>query len=97
MAQAARSFGLHADPKSGATVADVQAALSQGKLVSVLVKPGAYTASGSTGHYVLVTKVENGKVYLNDPAQQGGQRVVSASQFARAMSLKGGQIVAVGA
>ncbi|MEB3222593.1 MAG: C39 family peptidase [Candidatus Sericytochromatia bacterium] len=96
LARAARAYGLEAVEGDGQKLADVEAALAAGKLVIVLVRPGAYTRSSSTGHYVLVTGMRDGKVIVNDPAQQTSCREIDATLFARAMALKGGLTVTLG-
>lgn len=89
-------------PTDGATVAGndrtaaVQSQLAQGRMVLALVKPGFYTPSGSQGHYVVVTKIEGGKAYLNDPMKKGGPIVFDAADFGRALDTKDGRFMAVG-
>jgi ABC-type bacteriocin/lantibiotic exporter with double-glycine peptidase domain len=96
LARAARSYGLEAVEGDGQTLKDIEAALAQGKLVIALVKPGAYTRSSSSGHYVLVTAIRDGKVVVNDPARQTSCREIDAKLFARAMAMKGGLTVTLG-
>ena len=96
LARAARSYGLTAAPAWGQRLPAVEAALVEGKLVIALVRPGAYTRSSSTGHWVLVTGIENGKVLVNDPALHVPSRAIDARQFARALALKGGTVGIVG-
>lgn len=97
LAQAARSYGADAQTRTGASVKDIEAALNNNQLVVALVKPGAYSSSRSTGHYVTVTGIKNGNVIVNDPAQQSANRVIDARAFQRAMDSKGGAIVTISA
>ena len=41
------------------------------------------------GHYYVVSKIENGKAYLNDPAYPSGPRVISAALLDKSINTRG--------
>lgn len=85
-----RSYGLEAQAIwSIDSVEPIRAELAKGRLVIAHVVPTYLWAGAETGHYTVVTAIENGKVYLNDPASRSGPVIVSVSDFWRAVRKRG--------
>lgn len=61
---AAKHFGLPGGVKQTNSMQEVQQALQSGKLVISSQSEGLFT---SGGHYILLTKMVDGKIYVNDP------------------------------
>lgn len=66
MQQAARALGLQSQHLGNASMATLQAELAKGRLVVANVHTGYLGAD--TLHFTVVTRIENGRVHLNDPA-----------------------------
>lgn len=92
----ARSYGLAAATKRVSALADVQAELAAGKLVIASVVPTYADARATNGHFAVVTKIEGGQVWLNDPGKASGPFTVSAQAFWEALSARSRTIVPVG-
>lgn len=61
---AAKHFALPGGVKQTNSIQEVQQALQSGKLVISSQSKGLFT---SGGHYILLTKMVDGKIYVNDP------------------------------
>jgi LysM repeat protein len=81
IARGASSYGLNAKTLWNANSGSIANELAKGRLVIVhgtVIKDDGRTYGG---HYYVVTKIENGKAYLNDPYIKTGPRVVDVDQL----------------
>lgn len=85
----AQSYGLQAREEHG-KLDVIKAELAKGRLVIAHVIPSYLNPdTRSRGHYAVVTKVEGGKVHLNDPARSAGPVVVSEAAFLEGQRRRG--------
>lgn len=89
LVKGAQSYGLNARVVYG-QIDTLKKELAQGRLVIAHVIPTYLNPNTrSTGHYALVTKVADGKVYLNDPISTSGPVVVSEAAFVKGQKARG--------
>jgi hypothetical protein len=89
IARGAKSYGLSANVSFNANTRTIAAELAKGRLVIVhgtVIKDDGRTYGG---HYYVVTKIEGGKAYLNDPAYPSGPRVIPASILDKSINTRG--------
>ncbi len=98
LVKGAKSYGLDAKVLYG-KLDVIQKELEQGRLVIAHVIPSYLNPNTtSKGHYTVVTKIADGKVYLNDPARSAGPVVVSAEAFLKGQKArKAYGLVSIGA
>lgn len=84
----AQSYGLNAKVLYGGLDV-IRSQLKEGRLVIAHVRPNYLFPKTTSGHYTVVTKIENGRVYLNDPANPKGPMSISEAQFLEAQKLRG--------
>ena len=89
LAKALRGYGLDAKSMGGASAEAVRRELEKGRLVIVHVVPKYLRESATGGHYAVVTKIEGGKAYLNDPATTRGPIVIAVADLDRAIRARG--------
>ncbi|MBC7543368.1 MAG: peptidase C39 family protein [Candidatus Sericytochromatia bacterium] len=92
----AEAYGLSAR-QVGGSLAALQGELSAGRLPIVLVSPREFRNSKSTGHYMVVTKIDSQGVHCNDPAMSRGPITIPAADFMRGWKARGAGAVSVGA
>lgn len=96
LAKGAASYGLTSREVSG-SLAVLQQELALGRLPIVLIKPVAMgLGSKSTGHYVVVTKIDEKGIHANDPAKKTGPVVYSQAAFMKGWKAKGSMALSVG-
>lgn len=82
----AKGYGLDAHIVNSIGLKDIEKVLAQGRLPII---NGNYIRSDGSiggGHFYVVTKIEKGKAYLNDPAISSGPRVVSTDLLMRSVN-----------
>lgn len=84
----AKSYGLDAKVLYGKIDA-IKQELAKGRLVIAHVRPDYLFPGTTSGHYTVVTKIEGGKVYLNDSANAKGRTVISEAAFLKAQAGRG--------
>lgn len=93
----AKAYGLDAHIVNNIDLKDIQKVLAQGRLPII---NGNYIRSDGSmggGHFYVVTKIENGMAYLNDPAMSSGPRVVSTQQLMKSVNSHWGhRLISVG-
>jgi predicted double-glycine peptidase len=92
----AEAYGLNAK-QVGGSLAALQVELNAGHLPIVLVSPHEFRNSTSTGHYMVVTKIDSQGVHCNDPAQRSGPITIAANDFMRGWKARGAGAVSIGA
>ena len=84
------SYGLNAEVKGAPNYIEaIQAELARGRLVIAHVRATYLRPNATTGHYTVVTKIENGQVYLNDSSNKGGPIVISVDAFMAGVRARG--------
>ena len=63
MSEGVQSFGIWGE-ELGLSRSEVFSALESGCPIICSMRPGDFT---TTGHFIVLTKVENGKIKVNDP------------------------------
>lgn len=89
IARGAKSYGMDANVLWNANAGTVQQELAKGRLVIIhgtVIKDDGRTYGG---HYIVVTKIENGKAYLNDSAYPSGPRVISTDLLNKSIATRG--------
>lgn len=89
IARGARSYGLDAKVSYDANSKTIADELAKGRLPIVhgtIIKDDGRTYGG---HYYVVTKIENGKAYLNDSAYPSGPRVIPVSILDKSINTRG--------
>lgn len=84
----AASYGLKSKVVWGSIDA-IKKELQAGRLVIAHVRPDYLFPGTTSGHYTVVTKIENGKVYMHDPANTKGPMVLSEAAFKKAQAGRG--------
>lgn len=99
LVKAAKSYGMDAHTMGGVTtIEQIQNELAQGRLVIAHVKATYLRPNPRSGHYTVVTKIENGRVYLNDSSNKGGPMDISVDDFWKAVRARGTHMmISVGA
>jgi peptidoglycan hydrolase-like protein with peptidoglycan-binding domain len=99
LVKAAESYGLDAHTMGGVTtIEQIQNELAQGRLVIGHVKATYLRPNPTSGHYTVITKIENGRVYLNDSSNKGGPMDISVADFWKAVKARGSYtMISVGA
>lgn len=92
----AEAYGLSAK-QTGGSLAALQAELSAGRLPIVLLSPKEFRKSTSTGHYVVVTKIDAQGVHCNDPAVKSGPIVIPTEGFLKGWKARGMGAISIGA
>jgi len=92
----AEAYGMTAR-QTGGSLAALQAELSVGRLPIVLLSPKEFRNSTSTGHYVVVTKIDAQGVHCNDPAVKSGPIVIPADGFLKGWKARGMGAISIGA
>jgi hypothetical protein len=85
----AQSYGLNAYTRWDANSKTVAQELAKGRLVIIhgtVIKDDGRTYGG---HYYVVTRIANGKAYLNDPAYPSGPRVIPESLLNKSINTRG--------
>lgn len=89
IARGAKSYGLDAKVSYDANSKTIAAELAKGRLPIIhgtVIKDDGRTYGG---HYYVVTKIENGKAYLNDSAYPSGPRVIPVSTLDKSINTRG--------
>lgn len=93
----AQRYGLDARIVNRIGLKDIEKVLAQGRLPII---NGNYIRSDGSiggGHFYVVTQIEKGKAYLNDPAMSSGPRVVSTELLMRSVNTHWGKrLISVG-
>lgn len=84
-----KSYGMDARADWSATLEDMKRELAKGRMVIAHVVPTYLRPNATNGHYTVVTAIENGKVYLNDPSGRNGPIVISEAAFWSAVKKRG--------
>lgn len=84
----AKSYGLDATVLYGG-LDKLKAELAKGRLVIAHVRPSYLFPNSTSGHYTVVTKVADGRVYMHDPANPSGPMSISVAQFTKAQAQRG--------
>lgn len=92
--RALHSYGLQAKVTSAGGTQQayfdrVSSELAQGKLVIAHVKASYLRPNPSSGHYTVITAIQDGKVYLNDSSNKNGPMAVSLDEFWKAVKMRG--------
>jgi hypothetical protein len=91
----AEAYGLSAR-QTGGSLEALQTELSAGRLPIVLLSPREFRTSTSTGHYVVVTKIDAQGVHCNDPALKNGPTVIPTAGFLKGWKARGMGAIAIG-
>lgn len=83
------SYGLKAKRVRTESIDAIKRELAKNHLVIAQVIPTYLNPVAVNGHYTVVTAIENGKVYLNDPAEVKGPIAVSEQAFMEALRKRG--------
>lgn len=97
IARGAEAYGLDAKVEPRASLKSIEAELKKGRLPIIngnVIRPdGSYGG----GHFYVVTKIENGKAYLNDPYSRTGPSVVSTDRLMHSINTHfAGNMISVG-
>lgn len=98
IARGAKALGLDADVVKNISQKTIEQELAKGRLPIIngnVIRPdGSYGG----GHYYVVTKIENGKAYLNDPYSKTGPSEVPVDRLMRSINSHWShQLISVGA
>ena len=86
MSEGVQSFGIWGE-ELGLSRSEVFSALESGCPIICSMRPGDFT---TTGHFIVLTKVENGKIKVNDPnsrIRSGSARSASCHSFSVIMAI----------
>lgn len=97
VARGAEAYGLDAHIMSNVSQKVIEGELAKGRLPIIngnVIRPdGSYGG----GHFYVVTKIENGKAYLNDPYSKTGPSVVPVERLMHSINSHFGQrIISIG-
>ncbi|HEY9899517.1 MAG TPA: C39 family peptidase [Pantanalinema sp.] len=88
LVKGAKSYGLDSAVLYGG-LEKLKAELAKGRLVIAHLRPSYLFPNSTSGHYTVVTKVENGRVYMHDPANPKGPMSITVAQFTKAQAQRG--------
>lgn len=88
LVQGAKSYGLDSEVLYGG-LDKLKAELAKGRLVIAHLRPSYLFPNSTSGHYTVVTKVANGRVYMHDPANASGPMSISEAQFKKSQAQRG--------
>lgn len=88
LVRGAKSYGLDADVLYGG-LDKLKAELAKGRLVIAHLRPSYLNPNSTSGHYTVVTKVADGRVYMHDPANASGPMSISEAQFKKSQAQRG--------
>lgn len=79
-AEAKKAYGIEANLITSITADSISTELAANKYVMVYVEGGWFNQNGG-GHYVVITKKENGSFLILDPANENKNKFYSAKDF----------------